>query len=68
MALYPNHFAWRTPPYEYEKEKMPIDLIIGDKSLREGIEQQKEIKGLEKSWQKELQDFKEIIQSYFLYK
>lgn len=67
ISLYPHHFTWRTSPYEYESEKMPADLIIGNKSVREGIEQQREIPDLEKSWQKELQDFKEIAQRYFLY-
>jgi uncharacterized protein YbbC (DUF1343 family) len=67
ITLYPNHFAWRTPPYEYEKEKIPVDIITGDKSLREGIERQKEIADLEKTWQKELQDFKKITQSFLLY-
>ncbi len=67
ITLYPHHFAWRTPPYEYEKEKIPVDIITGDKSLREGIERQKEIADLEKTWQKELQDFKKITQSFLLY-
>lgn len=67
IILYPSHFAWRTPPYEYEREKMPIDLIIGDKSVREEIERQKDISDLEKSWQKELNDFREIAKGYYLY-
>ena len=67
ISLYPGHFSWREPPYEYEREKMPVDLIIGDKDLREGIEQQKDINELENSWQKELEDFKKIAQRYFLY-
>ena len=67
ISLYPGHFSWREPPYEYEIEKMPVDLIIGDKNLREGIEQQKDINELENSWQKELEDFKELEQHYFLY-
>ena len=67
ISLYPGHFSWREPPYEYEREKMPVDLIIGDKNLREGIEQQKDINELENSWQKELEDFKELAQHYFLY-
>jgi len=67
ISLYPPQFSWREPPYEYEREKMPVDLIVGDKNLREGIEQQKDINELENSWQKELKDFKEIAQRYFLY-
>ena len=35
---YPEEFAWKPPPYEYEFERMPIDLILGDRSIREGLE------------------------------
>jgi uncharacterized protein YbbC (DUF1343 family) len=35
---YPDDFAYQTPPYEYEHTRMPIDLIIGDKTLRSQIE------------------------------
>ena len=27
--LYPEQFAWRQPPYEYENERLPIDLLPG---------------------------------------
>ena len=67
ITLYPDHFAWRPPPYEYEKKKIPVDIITGDKSIRERIDKQKEMVDLEKSWQKELQDFKEITQRFLLY-
>jgi uncharacterized protein YbbC (DUF1343 family) len=67
MSLYPGYFSWRKPPYEYEREKMPVDIILGDKSIREEIEQQKDINDIENSWQKELKDFKETAQRYFLY-
>jgi uncharacterized protein YbbC (DUF1343 family) len=26
---YPNHFAWKPPPYEYEHDKLPIEILIG---------------------------------------
>ena len=32
--LWPEHFAWRLPPYEYETEKMPIDILHGNAELR----------------------------------
>jgi uncharacterized protein YbbC (DUF1343 family) len=31
-------FQWREPPYEYEVEKPPIDILWGSRSLREGID------------------------------
>ena len=34
----PDQFAWRDPPYEYEHDKMPIDILAGSPALREQIE------------------------------
>jgi uncharacterized protein YbbC (DUF1343 family) len=33
--LWPQDFAWLPPPYEYEREKMPIDILFGSPRLRE---------------------------------
>ncbi len=33
--LYPESFAWLDPPYEYETEKLPIDILYGGAGLRE---------------------------------
>jgi uncharacterized protein YbbC (DUF1343 family) len=27
--LYPGQFAWKQPPYEYEYEKLPIQILLG---------------------------------------
>jgi hypothetical protein len=27
--LYPEQFAWKQPPYEYEREKLPIEILLG---------------------------------------
>jgi uncharacterized protein YbbC (DUF1343 family) len=32
--LWPLDFRWREPPYEYEHERMPIDLIAGTSAVR----------------------------------
>ncbi|MFO1077864.1 MAG: DUF1343 domain-containing protein [Planctomycetota bacterium] len=32
--LWPQHFEWLPPPYEYETEKMPIDILSGGPALR----------------------------------
>ena len=36
--LWPAEFAWRQPPYEYELERLPIDILAGSPDVREGIE------------------------------
>ena len=34
----PSRFGWREPPYEYEHEKMPIDILYGSSRLRTHID------------------------------
>ncbi len=41
--LWPNDFAWLSPPYEYEAKLPPIDILTGDNRARHAID-----KGLEK--------------------
>jgi len=36
--LWPDQLTWLPPPYEYEKEKMPIDILFGSDRLRTQIE------------------------------
>jgi uncharacterized protein YbbC (DUF1343 family) len=33
----PSRFEWREPPYEYEHEKMPIDILFGSDRLRAAV-------------------------------
>ncbi len=37
QQLAPNDFCWLPPPYEYEQEKMPIDILSGSSLLREQL-------------------------------
>lgn len=37
-ALWPKEFAWKQPPYEYETEKLPIDILAGGTRWRKHIE------------------------------
>jgi uncharacterized protein YbbC (DUF1343 family) len=36
--LWPDQLTWLPPPYEYEMEKMPIDILFGSDRLRRKIE------------------------------
>ncbi len=68
QSLYPQQFSWSHPPYEYEEENMPIDIIAGDRAVREAIERQRPLEELESSWQEDLLSFKEHTQRYHLYR
>lgn len=63
-----DQFEWKTPPYEYEYERMPIDLIIGDRTIRQRIEELEPIDAIEASWQEDLERFKKISRDFHLYK
>ena len=65
--LHKNHFKWKLPPYEYEYKQLPIDLIIGDKEIRQRIENQDEIDEIEKSWGKDLDGFIKTSRKFHLY-
>jgi len=60
-------FQWKRTPYEYEFEKLPIDLIIGDKKIRQRIESLDDIYAIEKSWLKDLEAFAETSRRFHLY-
>jgi len=67
--LYPAHFAWRKPPYEYEKEKMPIDILSGTDKLRKDIEKGETLTRMEEWCQEQYREFnKKIRKKFLLYK
>ncbi|MDD3579549.1 MAG: DUF1343 domain-containing protein [Desulfobacca sp.] len=65
--LYPEQFAWRPPPYEYEYERLPFDLLTGDVALREGLEQGRPVVEIEQDWQTGLQEYREMRQPHLIY-
>ncbi|MDZ7861071.1 MAG: DUF1343 domain-containing protein [Candidatus Krumholzibacteriota bacterium] len=66
-SLYPGEFEWTRPPYEYEREKMPIDIITGSDSFRNTINRGAGLKELFESWLEDEREFKEESNNFFLY-
>ena len=62
-----EQFAWKSPPYEYETEKLPIDILCGTDRIRKLIEAGAGLDELQDSWKTELQEFREVRQKYLLY-
>jgi uncharacterized protein YbbC (DUF1343 family) len=67
-ALAPNRFAWRQPPYEYEHDKMPIDILAGSSDLREQIEAGDDPRAIAESWNDELAAFRTVREEVLLYR
>jgi uncharacterized protein YbbC (DUF1343 family) len=68
LQLYPDEFAYKEPPYEYEFERLPMDMILGSQQLRLDLERGVDIIELEDSWQADLRDFDVLRRSVFLYR
>lgn len=45
--LWPQQFAWRQPPYEYETVQLPIDILAGSTAVREFVDGERPLRELE---------------------
>ena len=68
MAAHPDQFRWRKPPYEYEFERMPIDLILGDPAVRMGLESGVSVSELKNLWHPALEEYGRRRIRYHLYR
>ncbi len=62
-----KQFAWRQPPYEYERTKMPIDILAGSSALREQIESGTTARDIARSWTTSVAAFMQVREKYLLY-
>jgi uncharacterized protein YbbC (DUF1343 family) len=67
IKAWPDQFCFIPPPYEYEFERLPIDIITGDEAIRKGLEAGRDLDGMEESWQEDLKGFLAIRKQYLLY-
>jgi uncharacterized protein YbbC (DUF1343 family) len=63
----PVRFEWRQPPYEYEKEKLPIEILSGSRALREQIESGVAVRDIAESWREDEALFRKVREPYLLY-
>lgn len=68
MRLYPEQFRYKKPPYEYEYEKLPMDLILGSQRLRMQLEAGTPMAEIEADWQDGQSAFGDRRQPYLLYR
>jgi uncharacterized protein YbbC (DUF1343 family) len=61
--LYPDEKLWREPPYEYETEKLPIDILSGSDRLRRDLDRSESLKSMEGWWSEETRRFARTLRS-----
>ena len=66
--LWPEPFEWREPPYEYEFERLPIDILSGSPALREGIEAGHGVEELAAAATAGRAEFDPVRERYLLYR
>jgi uncharacterized protein YbbC (DUF1343 family) len=62
-----KRFAWREPPYEYEHEKQPIDILYGSDRLRTTLDADGDVASLVAGWAGEEEAFRRQRKPYLLY-
>ncbi|MDO8835013.1 MAG: DUF1343 domain-containing protein [Vicinamibacterales bacterium] len=63
----PARFAWRQPPYEYEHDKMPIDILAGSAALRLHVEAGTDPRTIAAGWTDAVDEFLALRLSYLMY-
>jgi uncharacterized protein YbbC (DUF1343 family) len=63
----PAAFAWKQPPYEYEHERDPIELIAGSPSFRLAIDRGDRAEQIAERWQDSVAAFRALRQPFLLY-
>jgi uncharacterized protein YbbC (DUF1343 family) len=67
-AADPDKFAWRQPPYEYEHEKMPIDILAGTSDLRTQIDAGLDPRAIAETWDADRTAFVRDREGFLLYR
>jgi len=64
----PRGFAWRRPPYEFERRRLPIDILCGTDAIRLALERGEALARIEERWQAGLRRWKRRRDPLLLYR
>jgi uncharacterized protein YbbC (DUF1343 family) len=60
-------FRWREPPYEYEHEKLPFDILAGSSELREQLERGLAAETIAHTWDPGVASFEAVRKKFLSY-
>lgn len=65
--LYPGQFQWKQPPYEFEGERLPIDMICGSAGIRCALEKNIPFAGIRDDIERGIAAYAETVRPFLLY-
>jgi uncharacterized protein YbbC (DUF1343 family) len=66
-AIHPDRFGWKQPPYEFEYQRLPIDMICGSNFIRESLEKNLDFAEIRPVIEAEISEYREKIENFLLY-
>jgi uncharacterized protein YbbC (DUF1343 family) len=66
--LAPRQFAWRRPPYEFERRRLPIDILCGTDATRRALERGEDLAALARRWRPGLDAWMRQRAAWLLYR
>jgi uncharacterized protein YbbC (DUF1343 family) len=64
----PRHFRWRRPPYEFERRRLPIDILLGTDRIRRALAHGATLRAIEAGWQRDLAAWRRRRVAYLAYR
>ncbi|MDR0331433.1 MAG: DUF1343 domain-containing protein, partial [Chitinispirillales bacterium] len=68
IKLYGDKFQFKGPPYEYEAEKMPFDILSGDTGMRGALALRESSEEMRALWEKDYEGWFDVFKSVAYYK
>ncbi|RKZ25279.1 DUF1343 domain-containing protein [bacterium] len=65
--LYPDKFSFSPPPYEYERNKLPFDILTGSSRWREMILKKAKLSEIEDEFSEQIEKFDRIRRNFLIY-
>jgi uncharacterized protein YbbC (DUF1343 family) len=62
-----KEMKFNDPPYEYEYNLLPFDILSGDSGMRETLENRGSLESEKERWAKEIEDFKKEFNQFSAY-
>ena len=66
-ATAPRGFAWRPPPYEFERRRKPFDILCGTDTIRLALDRKRPLVELERQWRRPLSRWMRTRRRFLLY-